>query len=175
MLAYPNRTECLRILEEAGCSDEVITHCKVVTEIALAIAKKIPEADIELVHAGGLLHDLGRSRTHEIGHAFKGADLARELGLPEELVLIIERHISAGITPDTAAELGLPARDYTPRSIEEKIVAHADNLVETHKRVKVERSMEILKVQGLDEAAERVLRLHRELSEIAHVDIDQIS
>jgi uncharacterized protein (TIGR00295 family) len=175
MLKYPDRDQCLQILHDTGCSKDVIHHCQVVTEIALAIAKKIPEADIELVEAGGLLHDIGRSRTHGITHAVEGADLARELGLPDELSRIIERHIAAGIPPDTAVELGLPARDYTPRSFEEKIVAHADTLVETHKRVKVERSIEILKNQGLDDAAERVLKLHRELSGIANVDIDQIS
>jgi uncharacterized protein (TIGR00295 family) len=174
MSTYPNRDECLQILYQIGCSDDVVKHCQVVTEIALAIAKKIPNADIELVEAGALLHDIGRSHTHSIRHAVEGARLGRELGFPDELVLIIERHIAAGIPPSTAAELGLPVKDYTPQSLEEKIVAHADNLVETHKRVKVERSVEILKNQGLDEAADRVLKLHRELSEIAKIDIDKV-
>jgi len=174
MTKYPNRDECLDILKQTGCSEDVIKHCLVVTDIALAIANKITEVDIGLVEAGGLLHDIGRSRTHEIGHAFSGADLARELSLPEELTLIIEKHIAAGIPPETASELGLPPRDYIPGSLEEKIVAHADNLVEGHTRVDIERSIDILKGRGLDEAAERVLKLHQELSELAKMDIDEI-
>jgi uncharacterized protein (TIGR00295 family) len=174
MIKYPNRNECLHILEQTGCSPDVIKHCQAVTKIALAICKKIPEADIDLVEAGALLHDLGRSRTHEIGHAFQGADLARELGLPEELVLIIEKHIAGGIPPETAVELGLPVRDYMPRTLEEKIVAHADNLVETHKKVRIDRSVKILQNKGLDEAAERVMKLHKELSGYAGIDIDEI-
>ncbi len=174
MSKYPNREECIQILQDVGCSDGVIKHCEVVTEIALRIAAKIPDADIDLVHAGGLLHDIGRSKTHGIAHAVEGAKLASELGLPEELILIIERHIVAGIPQDTAVELGLPAKDYMPQAIEEQIVAHADNLVEQHKRVKVTRAVEILKGQGLDEPAERVSKLHRELSTIAGIDIDEL-
>lgn len=174
MSKYPNREKCLQILRNTGCSEGVIKHCQVVTDIALAIAQKIPQANSELVKAGALLHDLGRSKTHGIAHAVEGAKLASELDLPEELILIIERHIVAGIPQDTAVELGLPAKDYMPQTLEEKIVAHADNLVEQHKRVKVARAVEILKDQGLDEPAERVLKLHRELSEIAGIDIDEL-
>ena len=174
MSSYPDREHCLQLLKQAGCSKGVIRHCKVVTEIALAIAKKIPQADITLVEAGALLHDLGRSKTHGIGHAVKGAKLAIELGLPNEIALIIERHIVAGIPKATAIELGLPPKDYSPQSLEEKIVAHADNLVEHHERVKVNRTVEILREEGLDEPAERVLNLHRELSEIAGEDIDDV-
>ncbi len=174
MSKYPNRDECIQILRKVGCSDGVIKHCEVVTEIAIRIAAKIPDANIDLVRAGGLLHDIGRASTHGIGHAVEGAKLATELGLPHEIVLIIERHIAAGVPKATAIELGLPPKNYMPRTLEEKIVAHADNLVEEHKRAKVERSVEILNSKGLLEAAERVRKLHHELSEIAGIDIDEL-
>ena len=84
--------------------------------------------DIDLVYIGGLLHDIGRSRTHGISHAVEGGKIAIESGLDEKLINIIERHIGAGIPEEEAAALGLPTKDYMPLTIEEKIVAHADNL-----------------------------------------------
>jgi uncharacterized protein len=104
-----------------------------VTKIALRIANQLIfrgyEVDIRLVEAGALLHDIGRSRSHEVDHAVVGAEIARGLGLSEKLVLIIERHIGAGIPVDEAKELGLPVRSYVPVSLEEKIVSYADKLI----------------------------------------------
>jgi hypothetical protein len=59
-------------------------------------------------------------------------------------------------------------------TIEEKIVAHADNLVEHRKRCTISRSVEILRQKGLPEVAERVRQLHIELSNEAGIDIDEI-
>lgn len=172
--SYPTRDECLKILKDSSCSEEVIQHILVVTELVLKIAKYFPKANLKLLEAGALLHDLGRSKTHNVDHAVEGSRLARELALPEELINIIERHITAGIKEDDAIELGLPAKDYTPMTIEEKIVAHADNLVENNKRCSISRSVEILTQKGLPEVAERVRQLHIELSNEAGIDIDEI-
>lgn len=171
---YPSREECLKILNKIGCPKRVINHLLTVTDLALKIAKRFPKADLELVEAGGLLHDMGRSKTHGITHAVEGAKMARELGLPVEINKIIERHICAGIPKMSAIELGLPARDYIPITIEEKIIAHADNLVEGERRCTISRSVQILQNQGLFEVAERVRQLHVELSEKAGIDIDNI-
>jgi uncharacterized protein len=86
------------------------------------------ELDLALVEAGALLHDLGRSATHDIGHGAAGGELARGLGLPVTMVRIIERHVGAGIPADEAAELGLPDGEYVPESLEEKLVCYADKL-----------------------------------------------
>ena len=90
---------------------------------------------LELVEIGALLHDIGRSRTHGIRHAVVGAEIARGLGLPSDVVRIIERHIGAGIPCDEAVELGLPEGCYMPCTVEEKIVAYADKLVERGREV----------------------------------------
>ena len=86
--------------------------------------------DHALVEAGALLHDLGRSVTHGIGHGAVGGELARGRGLPLAVVRIIERHVGAGIPADEARELGLPEGVYVPESLEEKLVCYADKLAE---------------------------------------------
>jgi uncharacterized protein (TIGR00295 family) len=171
---YPNREECLQILKQMNCPKHVVHHILVVTELALKIANRIPKADIELVEAGALLHDLGRAKTHGITHAVEGARLGDRLGLPKEIIRIIERHICAGIPKEDAVNLGLPEKDFTPETLEEKIVAHADNLVEGNKRCKINRSIQILNDQGLPKVAERVRKLHVALSDSAGIDLDEI-
>ncbi len=77
-----------------------------------------------------MLHDIGRARTHAIDHGQVGAAIARGLGVPPEVARIIECHIGAGLTADECSLLRLIPRDCIPRTMEEKIVAHADNMVE---------------------------------------------
>ena len=111
----------------------MIEHCENVTKVALRIANQLIfrgyDVNIRLVEAGALLHDIGRSQSHDVDHAVRGAAIARKLGLPEELVHIIERHIGAGIPADEAKKLGLPDGNYIPETLEEKIVAYADKLI----------------------------------------------
>ena len=124
------------------CPENVVEHCLAVSEyayeLALAIKNKDYNVDVELVRLGGLLHDIGRSKTHGIEHGVVGAEILRELGFDEKIALIAERHIGAGITKEEAIELGLPPKDYLPVTLEEKIVAHADNLIFGTKRVEID-------------------------------------
>ena len=64
----PNRDESILLLQESGCSEGVVRHCIVVSDLAVRIAKRCA-ADVELVEAGSLLHDLGRCRSHGVDHA----------------------------------------------------------------------------------------------------------
>ncbi|MDD5049084.1 MAG: HDIG domain-containing protein [Methanoregulaceae archaeon] len=117
------------LLSFAGCSPAVIRHCKAVTSLADEYAKRTGIADLSLVHEGAMLHDIGRGATHSIRHAQEGARICRDLGLPEEIVLLVERHIGAGMTADECSLAGLLPIDCVPKTLEEKIVANADNLV----------------------------------------------
>ncbi len=167
-----SRVRAIRILEEAGCAPNVIEHCKTVASLAIEIAEKIrangKEVDLRLVETGALLHDLGRCRTHGISHAVEGFGLARELGLDPRHAEIIKRHIGAGISEEEAGEIGLPADDYFPRSLEEKIVAHADNLVRGTKRITIEeRTARMRKKQIGEEVIRRVEKLAEEIEEIS--------
>jgi uncharacterized protein (TIGR00295 family) len=130
--------------------------------------------DPELVRAGALLHDIGRTKTHGIRHAIEGAELARELGLPEELALVIERHLGAGVDREEAERLGLPPKDYLPRTLEEKIVAHADNLAGNGRKLKLAEVLADLERKGVPQLIPRMEALHRELSGLCGIDIDDI-
>ena len=70
--------------------------------------------DIELVEAGALLHDLGRSKNHTVDHAIVGAQIAQSIGLPESVIRIIKRHVGAGITAEEAQMAGLAKRHLQP-------------------------------------------------------------
>jgi len=163
----------MRYLRENGCDEIVIKHCEAVSALAVKIAKRC-RADVRLVEIGGLLHDLGRCKSHTLTHAVEGAKIATSLKLPAALVKVIERHIGAGILPDEAAKLGLPKRDYSPRTLEERIVAHADNLMSGHRRTGVKDAAAYLVRSGQQDIARRVLALHEELSRSCGIDIDDI-
>ncbi|HUS98877.1 MAG TPA: TIGR00295 family protein [Candidatus Thermoplasmatota archaeon] len=173
MSTIPNPGQCLRLLRTAGCSDDVINHCKAVRKVAVRIAKKA-HANIQLVESGALLHDIGRSKTQGIMHGVEGAKIATELGLPESIVNIIERHVGAGIPRDEAITLGLPPKDYMPVTLEEKIVAHADNLIENDHEHQIEKEVEKAIQKGHQKHAERLMELHKELSQRCGMDLNDI-
>ncbi|NYB51314.1 MAG: TIGR00295 family protein [Methanobacteriaceae archaeon] len=118
------------MLEEFNCPRYVIEHSKAVmlkaADLSLNFKGKV---DLNLVKAGAMLHDVGRSKTAGIKHAVVGADILRKNHFPQEIVKIVERHIGSGISKKEAEILGLPPQDYIPVTLEEKLVAHADNLI----------------------------------------------
>ncbi|VVB61374.1 Ribonuclease Y [uncultured archaeon] len=173
MSMIPDPEQCYRLLREAGCSDEVINHCEAVRKVAVRIAKKA-HANIQLVEAGALLHDIGRSKTQGIMHGIEGAKIATELGLPLSIVNIIERHLGAGIPIEEAETLGLPPKDYMPITLEEKIVAHADNLIDNDREHPIEIEVEKALKKGHTKHAERLMELHRELSQRCGMDLNDI-
>lgn len=166
------RTEAIRLLEESGCAPNVIEHCKKVASLAVEIAKKAKAAgqnvNLELVEVGALLHDSGRCRTHDITHAVEGFKLAKSKGVEPEVVEIIKRHIGAGISKEEAKMLGLPEDDYFPRSLEEKIVAHADNLVKRTKRITIQERIKLMRKKNIPEhVVQRVKKLAEEVDEFS--------
>lgn len=173
MSCIPSQKRCIELLRQTGCSEKVINHCKAVRNIAVKMAKK-SGADIDLVQAGALLHDIGRSETHSIFHAVKGAKIAKKLGLPDSIINIIERHIGAGLSKEEAKKLGLPEKDYVPITLEEKIVCHADSLIADNKRQKIENQVENALRDGHKEYAVRLVSLHKELSDICGIDVNLI-
>ncbi|MEM4733964.1 MAG: TIGR00295 family protein [Candidatus Bathyarchaeia archaeon] len=165
----PTRKQALRLLRESGCSENVIKHCEAVAELAVEIAEncinKGIKVDLKLVEIGALLHDIGRSKTHSVHHAVAGAQIAQTLGLPEPIIAIIKRHVGGGITAKEARKLGWPKDVYTPQTIEEKIIAYADKLIEGARRVPIDETLKKLSNDGLSPSAiARIQMLHEEMS-----------
>lgn len=157
-----NETE---LLKKEGCPEWVIKHSIKVYEKSKQIAKNFPNANMELIKEGALLHDLGRSRTNGINHGVIGAKLALEHGYSEEVAKIIERHIGAGISKKEAIELGLPPKSYEPETIEEKIVAHSDNLLNGSDFVDIEYTINKWKkrIENPEDSIKKVRILNYEL------------
>ena len=139
--------EAISLLHKVGCSPSVIKHCKSVSNLAVKLAgslKNCDKIDMELVKIGGLLHDIGRSKTHKIDHGLVGADIVRSFGLSESIIRIVERHVGTGIPADEAVKLGLPNRDFIPETLEEKIVSYADKLIENNHEVSYDEALKSL-------------------------------
>ena len=174
MSRIPNDQECVQYLLDEGCKMRVIVHCCTVRAVAEEIASRIDFVDRDLVVAGALLHDIGRAVDHSIMHAYIGSGMVSNLGLPKELVDIVRKHTGAGLDEVDVVELGLPPADYMPRTLEEKIVAHADNMVSDNRVVSHEYSVNKLMGKGAFRGAERIELLHMELSDLYGEDLDVI-
>jgi uncharacterized protein len=134
-------SEYAALLRDAGCDERVIRHCQAVTALALELAGSDPLYDRALLEGGSMLHDIGRSATHGIGHAQAGAALLRAGGWPENVCRIVERHTGAGLTADECALLGLLPRDCVPLTPEERMVAYADKRLKGDRVVSMEREL----------------------------------
>lgn len=175
----PSRQECLRMLRDAGCEENVVEHCQLVEAIALGFARAINEKhmdliDEELVSAGALLHDLGRGETHDMQHVVRSVQLAREADVDPIVVGIIQRHVGGGLTPQEAQELGLPAWNMMPSTWEEKAVNHADSLVGEKGRRTLKKTLQHIRRVGTPTWYKRVRELHRQLSGLAEQDLDLV-
>ena len=153
------------MLEKEHTPENVIDHCKAVYKKAMKIAANFNDVDEDLIRKGALLHDIGRSRTHGITHAVEGVKIAERYGYDEDVLNIIERHIGAGITESEAEKLGLPKKSYVPQTLEEKIVAHDDNLVSGSREVDIDFVIEKWKrtIEDSDDNIERLIKLDNEL------------
>ncbi len=162
-----NEYKSSNILEEFNCPFFVIEHSQAVLSKAIKLVTDFElDVDLDLVKTGAILHDVGRSRTNRIDHAIVGAEILKSRGFPLEVVNIVERHIGAGISKKEALNLGLPPKDYIPITMEEKVVAHADNLI--HGTEEVDLDFVIRKWRkNLGEnhpSIPKIIKLHSELT-----------
>ncbi len=168
----PTDKECIDLLWDAGCKKRVVVHCATVRAVAEAIASRIPQADMKTVIAGALLHDIGRSKDHTIMHAYLGSKIVEGYGLSPVLVDIVRKHTGAGLDQEDVEEMNLPPGDYMPATLEEKIVAHADNMVSDNRVVLHRHSVDKLMAKGANRGALRIELLHQELSALYGEDLD---
>lgn len=174
----PDRAECLAMLDEEGVQDKVKSHVLAVAGLAVRVGQRMIEAGIEvdlvLLEAGALLHDIGRARTHGITHAIEGTLILADNGVSPRVIEIVRNHIGAGLAKEEARAQGLPAEDFIPLTLEQKIVAACDNLFSGSERTSVDLEMKHLENKGLAEAARKVGALHKELSALCNANLDDI-
>ncbi len=101
-----------------------IAHSVAVSRAAGQIVTALQVAgapvDSALARTGGLLHDIGRSVTHDLsGHAWAGYQRLLADGEPL-LARFCVAHQMGGLMPTEATVIGWPAADYRPRSWEER-------------------------------------------------------
>lgn len=120
--------------------DIYLRHCRSVAEEALRIAreKNLP-LEPAMIEGSAMTHDIGIFRTDApsihctgkapyICHGIIGAELLRQEGAPEEWARVAERHTGAGLTREEieAQHLPLPAADYCPVTLLERLICYAD-------------------------------------------------
>ncbi len=149
-------------------------HTLEVRDLALEICALMDSGERKIVETGALVHDLGRLRTHSVWHGYVGSIMVRLLGYPPSIQDIVANHVGAGIPKQEAERLGLPARDFIPRALEEKIVCVADNLIRGSEREKIGGNIDRFRSRGMKRAAKRIEELHFELSELAGLDLDEL-
>jgi uncharacterized protein len=119
--------------------DAVAGHCRIVCRVAEQLhAAGGSGADLALVRAGCLLHDIGVYRLYDdagrldyaryIQHGVLGHQLLADDGLPEELCRFASHHTGVGLSRQDIArqELPLPPGDYLADTPEEALVMYAD-------------------------------------------------
>lgn len=117
-----------------------LKHATQVADLAVSLARRaninIPD---ERIRTAAMLHDIGIFLTDAPGidchgsepyirHGILGAQLLRQLGIPEEAARVAERHTGAGITVADIDELNLPLprHDLMPESLLERLICYAD-------------------------------------------------
>lgn len=169
---YPTLEEARQLLISEGASEQVVKHCEKVAEIVSRLLQKLKDrkihVNVELALAGALLHDIGRSRTHEVSHGWEGGKIIRQRGYPEELARIVERHVGGGIGKGEAKKLFGVEVDLSPKTMEEKLISYADKLVENNREVPFSVTMKMYRKKfGRNHlAVKRLAKLDREMKSL---------
>lgn len=165
-----SETRAIKLLKKYAPNEKIfkkiLKHSKAVQKLALKIAKNIPDIDLDFISIASLLHDIGRFECppwkNSVKHGIVGAKILKKDGLTR-YAKVAERHLGAGITKKEAKKLGLPLKNYVPRTKEEKIIAHADNLVFGNKIGTLKMAVERFSRELGEGYAKRVKRLSDEI------------
>ena len=148
-----------KILKEQ-CSGNIIKHTEAVLNLILELAKRSKvELNLKIIKIGAILHDIGRSVTHNATHGVDGAKIAKSFNLPKEIVNLIERHVGGGISKEEAEKLGIPKKDYIQQTNEEKLLSYADNCIDFDQVIPIGKTIEkFAKKHGEKHSATKLLK-----------------
>ena len=101
----PIREECLRLMDQFGMLENIISHSMEVAKVALFLAAELnikgQRIDYALVEASSLLHDITKTeclKTRE-DHAVTGAQLLKKMGY-ERVGEVVAEHIQLSTRKD---------------------------------------------------------------------------
>ncbi|MBU0516489.1 MAG: HDIG domain-containing protein [Proteobacteria bacterium] len=149
----PDQKTSERLLAEAGVPDHIVAHSALVARLALTLGRALNRHgrrfDLDLVRAGGLLHDIAKMDGLENGanHALVGHERLTALGYPE-IGDICLTHVV--IDPDA------------PLS-EAHLINYADKRVRHQQVVSLDRRFEDLAERYGQGDADRLARMHQNL------------
>jgi len=128
-----SRQESIELLSVYGRGADWVKHCFAVAKAAARVGHVLAEncpIDRSFLWSAALLHDIGRYMTHDpLLHGVQGYKLLSTLGHEKE-AYVCASHILFGLNAAEATQLGLPDRDFVPRTVEEKLVPLMDYLIE---------------------------------------------
>jgi uncharacterized protein len=125
--ATPVRDECLSMMDRYGMLENIVSHSLVVTQVALALSRKLnqkgQQIDLAVVEAAALLHDLAKTEClkSKKDHARQGFLLIKELGY-DRVAEVVAQHIEVSEREDSTGVS------------EEEVVNYADKRV-LHDRI----------------------------------------
>jgi uncharacterized protein len=147
------RDTALALLEAHGRGGAWMCHCRAVAEHAAVLGRALARrhsVDHDFLWRAALLHDIGRSVTHDpVGHGVEGHKLLSGLGFEREAQLCAS-HVLFGLEACEAAQFGLPERAHLPEGLEERIVTLVDFLVEHTRPTTLHQRFESLKQRNAD-------------------------
>ena len=153
--SIPNESECLEIMKAHNMFPNIIAHSIQVKNVAAAITDNLkPDTSInkELVIAGALLHDIGKTKSiieKNYRHDLMGSAMLREMGLNDE-AFICETHV----VMDSFSASG--------PLLETEIVHYADKRVKHHTVVSLdERIRDLIERYGNTDEKRRFIERDR--------------
>ena len=145
--------EAMNLMAEYGRGAAWIKHCFAVADTAARVGSVLGvhrAIDHGFLWSAALLHDIGRCVTHDpIRHGIAGYDLLMRLGYEPE-AHVCASHILFGLDACEAARFGMPARDFVPRTVEERLVPLVDFLIEFDKPTTLDRRFSSLRRRNAD-------------------------
>jgi len=172
----PDEGQILGLHRKYGSNEVLLGHCRTVAKVANVLAEELAQrgkkVDARIVNAGALLHDIGRNRTQTVRHGEAGAELLEGEGVDERVVAAVRKHVGAGISAEEAPSLGLPDKDYVPKSIEERVVCFADKMVDTSRVRPFDSEVQRFVKKGHD--VQRLLALKKSLEDDLGEDPERV-
>lgn len=162
----------------------LITHSTCVAAKALNLAERcgmLGRIDTQFLVDAAMLHDIGVVECDAPGihchgsrpylqHGLAGADILIKEGLDERYARVCRTHIGAGLTSKEIEGEGLPlpACDFLPETLEEKLICYADNFFSKSHTPEMEKPLEVVEKSMAKlgpEVFERFLKMEKLFSE----------